>query len=78
MDAIELVSGLYWLRLPVGHAYLCQDAGGLTRIDTGVAGSATQIAAAIRGLGRQPGDLRQVVLTHFHADHAGSAAEIAA
>jgi glyoxylase-like metal-dependent hydrolase (beta-lactamase superfamily II) len=78
MDVIELIPGLHFLRFPVGHAYLCRDPDGLTLIDTSVPGSAPHIAAAIRALGHDPADLRRLVLTHFHADHAGSAAEIAA
>ena len=77
MDVIELIPGLHFLRFPVGHAYLCQDPDGLTLIDTSLPGSAPQIAAAIRTLGHDPADLRRLLLTHFHADHAGSAAEIA-
>jgi len=78
MDVIELIPGLRFLRFPVGHAYLCEDPDGLTLIDTSVPGSAPQIATAIRGLGHDPADLRRLMLTHFHADHAGSAADIAA
>jgi glyoxylase-like metal-dependent hydrolase (beta-lactamase superfamily II) len=77
MDFIELIPGLHFLRFPVGHAYLCHDPDGLTLVDTSVPGSAPQIAAAIRALGHDPADLRRLVLTHFHADHAGSAAQIA-
>ena len=78
MDVIELSPGLHFLRFPVGHAYLCEDPDGLTLIDTSVPGSAPQIASAIRTLGHDPADLRRLLLTHFHADHAGSAADIAA
>ncbi len=78
MDVIELIPGLHYLRFPVGHAYLCEDPDGLTLIDTSVPGAAPQIATAIRRLGHDPGELRLLLLTHFHADHASSAAEIAA
>jgi glyoxylase-like metal-dependent hydrolase (beta-lactamase superfamily II) len=78
MDVVELVAGLFFLRFPVGHAYLCVDPGGLTLIDTSLPGSGPRLAAAIRQIGRHPGELRQVVLTHGHADHAGSAAEVSA
>ena len=40
-------------------------------------GSAPLIADAIRQSGYQPADLRRLVLTHFHADHIGAAADIA-
>jgi glyoxylase-like metal-dependent hydrolase (beta-lactamase superfamily II) len=78
VDVVELVPGLHFLRFPIGHAYLWQDPGGLTLIDTSVPGSAPLIATAIRGIGHEPAGLRRLLLTHFHADHAGSAAEIAA
>ena len=78
MDAVELVAGLFFLRFPVGHAYLCVDHDGLTLIDTSVPGSGRQLAAAIRQTGRDPAELRQIVLTHGHADHAGSVAEVSA
>jgi glyoxylase-like metal-dependent hydrolase (beta-lactamase superfamily II) len=76
MDIIQLMPRLYFIRLPVGHAYLWQDPEGLTLIDTGLPGSAPLIAAAIRQAGYRPADLRRVVLTHFHADHIGAAADI--
>jgi glyoxylase-like metal-dependent hydrolase (beta-lactamase superfamily II) len=78
MDIIELIPGLHFLRFPVGHAYLCEDPDDLALIDTSLPGSAPQIAAAIRSIGHDPADLRWLMLTHFHPDHAGSAAEIAA
>ncbi|WP_329173578.1 MBL fold metallo-hydrolase [Streptomyces sp. NBC_01477] len=82
MEIVELLPTLHMLRFPVGAAYLWADTDGdadrLTLIDTGVAGAGEDIAAAVRCLGRDPADLRQVVLTHFHHDHTGSAAEIRA
>jgi glyoxylase-like metal-dependent hydrolase (beta-lactamase superfamily II) len=77
MDVAELVPRLYFISLPVGHAYLWHDPDGLTLIDTGLPGSAPLIAEAIRRAGHQPASLRRLVLTHFHADHTGSAADIA-
>jgi glyoxylase-like metal-dependent hydrolase (beta-lactamase superfamily II) len=77
MDVIELVPRLYFIRLGVGHAYLWSDPDGLTLIDTGLPGSAPAIAEAIRRSGHRTADLRRVVLTHFHADHIGAAADIA-
>jgi glyoxylase-like metal-dependent hydrolase (beta-lactamase superfamily II) len=67
MDIIQLMPRLYFIRLPVGHAYLWHDPGGLTLIDTGLPGSAPRIARGIRQAGYQPADLRRLVLTH-HAD----------
>ncbi|MBL7491916.1 MBL fold metallo-hydrolase [Frankia sp. AgB1.9] len=78
MELVRLLPRLYFLRFPVGHAYLWLDDDGLTLVDCGVAGSGERIAAGIRGLGRGPADVRQLILTHFHHDHVGAAGEVAA
>jgi glyoxylase-like metal-dependent hydrolase (beta-lactamase superfamily II) len=77
VDYVALRSRLHFIRLPIGQAYLWHDPDGLTLIDAGLPGSAPLIADAIRGTGCQPASLRRLVLTHFHADHIGSAADIA-
>jgi glyoxylase-like metal-dependent hydrolase (beta-lactamase superfamily II) len=59
----------------MGRAYLYQEADRLTLIDTGNAGSADRILAEVERIGRQK-DLQQIILTHWHVDHAGSLAEI--
>ncbi|HET7725976.1 MAG TPA: MBL fold metallo-hydrolase [Candidatus Limnocylindrales bacterium] len=50
----------------------------LTLIDCGYAGSSGRIAQAIEAQGRSATELRRVVITHGHPDHAGSARELAA
>ena len=77
MAVSELVPRLYFIRFPVGNAYLWRDPDGLTLIDTGLPGSALLIVGAIRQGGYRPADLRRLVLTHFHADHIGVAAGMA-
>lgn len=78
MTPERLQPRLHRLRLGAFQAYLWADDDGVTLVDTGPAGSGPVIAAALRGLGLAPGDLRRVVLTHCHDDHAGAAAEVAA
>lgn len=43
-------------------------------IDTGVAGSQTQIVQYIKKIGRNETELKSIFLTHAHPDHIGSAA----
>ncbi|GLY88670.1 MBL fold metallo-hydrolase [Actinoallomurus iriomotensis] len=78
MDVVALAPRLTFLRFPVGHVYLWAEPDGLTLVDSGTPGSAPAIAEAIRGLGHRTEDVRRLVLTHFHEDHVGSAAAIAA
>lgn len=77
MEILDLLPDLRMLRFEIGHAYLWRDPDGLTLIDTGVAGSGPEIERAVRALGYGRGDVRRVVLTHFHEDHTGSAADVA-
>ena len=45
-------------------------------VDTGIPGNGDAIVSYIRSLNRSPSDLRWILLTHFHFDHTGSAAEL--
>ncbi|MFC9278443.1 MBL fold metallo-hydrolase [Streptomyces collinus] len=78
MDVVELLPRLHLLRFPVGQAYLWHDGAESTLIDAGAVGAGRAIADALTALGRAPGDVRRIVLTHFHEDHAGGAGEFAA
>src|SRR5256885_7171007 len=49
----------------------------LTLIDAGLPNSVRAIDRAIIALGRSPTEVRRVVCTHGHFDHAGGAAELA-
>ncbi|WP_069883843.1 MBL fold metallo-hydrolase [Streptomyces luteocolor] len=77
MDVIEVLPELHMLRFPVGQAYLWRDGDELTLIDAGAAGAGAEIVRAVAGLGLRPRDVRRIVLTHFHEDHAGGAGEFA-
>lgn len=78
MELTRVRPELYMITLDFGTAYLWRDGDGtLTLVDTGIAGSADAVEAAVRAAGADPAALRTAVLTHHHQDHAGSAAELA-
>lgn len=53
--------------------YLVQDGDRLIVVDTGMPRSWNSLQLALRELGRGPGDIEAVVLTHAHFDHMGFA-----
>ncbi|MYS23331.1 MULTISPECIES: MBL fold metallo-hydrolase [unclassified Streptomyces] len=78
MDTVQVTPDIRMLRFPVGQAYLIGLPGGFALVDSGPAGSEQDILAALAAAGGAPGDLREIVLTHAHSDHTGSAAALAA
>ncbi|MER7458852.1 MBL fold metallo-hydrolase [Micromonospora sp. NPDC126480] len=78
MNITELLPRLHLLTLGAYQAYLWVDGGAATLIDTGARGSGPAIAEGLRRIGLDTGAVARVVLTHFHDDHVGSAAEVAA
>jgi glyoxylase-like metal-dependent hydrolase (beta-lactamase superfamily II) len=80
--AIELAPGV--VRIPTlgaasinSYAFV-EDDGSVTLVDCGLKRAPARIVAGLRAIGRHPGDVRRIVLTHAHADHAGGAADLAA
>jgi glyoxylase-like metal-dependent hydrolase (beta-lactamase superfamily II) len=72
----QLTGNLYRVLHGRFQAYLWHDDDGVTLVDTGPADSGAEIAVALDEIGLAPTDVRRVVLTHFHDDHVGAAAEI--
>jgi glyoxylase-like metal-dependent hydrolase (beta-lactamase superfamily II) len=78
MELVPILPELYLLRFAIGNAYLWRGSDGLTLIDCGLPGSAPAITAALNSLGHDQASVRRLILTHFHPDHTGAAAEIIA
>jgi glyoxylase-like metal-dependent hydrolase (beta-lactamase superfamily II) len=77
LAAMEVAEGIHKVEGTwVGNAYLLQLDDGLLVVDTGMPGRAGRILECVGRLGLRPGDIRIIVLTHWHPDHMGSAAEL--
>ena len=85
-DPSAAPGGAAWQRLSLHDgfvsAYILVRSGEAAIVDVGgmdPAGSSTgDILAALEGMGLGWGDVGHVILTHYHLDHAGSAAEVLA
>lgn len=80
--AIKLAPGV--VRIPtIGAAAtnsfaFVDDDGSVTLVDCGLKRAPARIVAGLRAIGRHPGDVTRILLTHAHSDHAGGAADMAA
>ncbi|MDZ4278205.1 MAG: MBL fold metallo-hydrolase, partial [Dehalococcoidia bacterium] len=75
---MEIIPGVHAIDTHrMGRCYLYQEADKLTLIDTGYAGRTGDVFAAIEALGLRVEDVRQMIITHWHLDHAGCLAHVA-
>jgi glyoxylase-like metal-dependent hydrolase (beta-lactamase superfamily II) len=78
-NVVELAPGLWALGQKLGghvHAFLCDDGQELTLVDTLFDTDGARILRQIERIGRQPSDLRHVVITHGHRSHLGGMARL--
>ena len=73
----RLAEGLYLIPLQASNVYVWESDGLLSLVDTGVPGSDDAILTALSAIGHTAENVAEIVLTHFHRDHTGSAAELA-
>ncbi|MFB9334142.1 MBL fold metallo-hydrolase [Actinoplanes octamycinicus] len=74
----EVVDGVFELGLGKVNVHLVVTDDGVVLVDTGLPRLAPVIEHALKGIGRSLGEIRAILLTHHHADHAGSAADLRA
>ena len=71
----RISSNIYQISLGRENVFVIED-DGLTLVDTGRPGSAGKIFSTIKQAGKNPNDIKQIILTHAHPDHSGSAEAI--
>jgi glyoxylase-like metal-dependent hydrolase (beta-lactamase superfamily II) len=67
--------GVIQVHVPGASVFLLLDRR-VTLVDAGLPGSADRILAALAALGRGADEIDQVVITHYHIDHAGGLAAL--
>jgi glyoxylase-like metal-dependent hydrolase (beta-lactamase superfamily II) len=71
---MEILPGIHQVDGVSGNSYIIVR-DWLTVIDTGLPGSGKKILGYIREkLHREPGEIRTIIITHFHMDHTGGVA----
>ena len=76
MKIRKIIDGLFSIELDGVNINLIAADDALVLIDTGSPGDAVEISAALAQLGHTPQDLTHIIVTHVHADHAGSLAAL--
>ena len=71
-DGVSVIDAVYF-RPGLAAVHLLVDAGEAAFVDTAVSHSVPRLLAALAEAGLAPADVRWVLLTHVHLDHAGGA-----
>jgi glyoxylase-like metal-dependent hydrolase (beta-lactamase superfamily II) len=76
---MRVAEGVYSIGVKKGghvHAYLFEQPRELTLVDTLFDDDAEPVLDCIRRIGRSPGDLKHIALTHAHRSHLGGLARL--
>ncbi len=68
---MEILKGVFLVRGEVSNVYLVKVSGGYVSVDAGTPGDYERITAYLRSAGIEASDIKVIVLTHSHWDHAG-------
>src|SRR5881296_1936037 len=72
------ITRVFGSALGISSLFLVEHRDVLTVVDTGSPGTSVgRILRAIQRTGHEPDEVRQIVLTHCHGDHAGQAKALA-
>lgn len=74
---VEVAPGVHFAETSLVNWVVLSDDAGVTLIDTGYPGHHDAVLDSIREAGRQPEELRAILLTHAHIDHLGSSQRLA-
>jgi metallo-beta-lactamase class B len=71
--AFWIIDGIYYVGNLDVSCHLIETGDGLVLIDTGFATTASLVEESLHSLGLNPREIRLILITHGHEDHAGGA-----
>ena len=75
---MRVTDGVFRVDHVEGNAYVVVTDDGLLQVDSGLPGNARRICRFIEAIRQDPGEVHDIVLTHYDGDHVGSAAALKA
>lgn len=72
----EVVDGVFEISLGFVNLHLVVTDDGLVLVDTGLPRRSARIEKELHGLRKAIGDVRTILLTHYHFDHTGNVADL--
>ena len=66
---MKIIQNVYLVKTLLSNCYLIEEGDELILIDAGAPSGYNQIAGSIRSIGRDPGELTGILLTHADIDH---------
>lgn len=73
---LEVADGVFEITILFVHAHLVVVDDGVVLVDTGLPGRSARIERALGEAGNAIGQVTTVLLTHWHPDHTGNAADL--
>jgi glyoxylase-like metal-dependent hydrolase (beta-lactamase superfamily II) len=73
---LEVADGVFEITILFVHAHLVVVDDGVVLVDTGLPGRSARIERALGAAGKAIGQVNTILLTHWHADHTGNAADL--
>src|SRR3954452_12851329 len=72
----EIADGVFEVPVLFVRAFLVVTDDGVVLVDTGLPGRSARFDQALRAAGKAIGDVTTILLTHWHGDHTGNAADL--
>lgn len=76
MHGVQTIDAHYAGQEGFAAVYMIEDRGEVAFVETNTSHAVPRMLAALEAAGRAPGDVKFVIITHVHLDHAGGASAL--